>query len=333
MAPACSASRSLPAFGAALLLAAAAAAAPPPGGDDWKYDVIHLNTGGTLKGLIVQEDRDAVVLRWVRRKPGSYTSVIGSRIRRDEIDHIDRLSDADRKQLVDRLAGLDPTGQQEVRRMASLSLGTADWGKAGKALTFASDHFRLVSNAPEDVVRRIAVRLDQAYAAYARFLPPRPGANGKPTEIRIARSLADYRALLRERGQELSNPAFYDPARNQIVCGSDLQRLGEGLGRIRKQHQQRLEELSKTEAELRKLYRGEVPPPLLQPIKEARTQIARRDDHNEKAFHEATRRLLQRLYHEAFHAYLANFVYPPPAAGVPRWLNEGLAQIYETAIA
>src|SRR5439155_17665022 len=49
-------------------------------------------------------------------------------------------------------------------------------------------------------------------------------------------------------------------------------------------------------------------------------------------FQDATTRLFQRLYHEAFHAYLASFVYPPGDAEVPRWLNEGLAQIFETAI-
>src|SRR5205814_1233933 len=42
------------------------------------------------------------------------------------------------------------------------------------------------------------------------------------------------------------------------------------------------------------------------------------------------------LYHETFHAYAGNFAYPPAAAGgpgeLPRWLNEGLAQIFETAV-
>lgn len=49
------------------------------------------------------------------------------------------------------------------------------------------------------------------------------------------------------------------------------------------------------------------------------------------------------LYHEAFHAYSANFVYPTMqgdlsphssmrAGELPRWLNEGLAQIFEGAI-
>jgi hypothetical protein len=44
------------------------------------------------------------------------------------------------------------------------------------------------------------------------------------------------------------------------------------------------------------------------------------------------RRLFQRLYHEAFHAYLGTFVYPGKDNHLPVWFNEGLAQVFETAI-
>ena len=40
----------------ASLLAAAPPADQPPGGDDWKYDVVHLKTGDTLSGLIMDQD-------------------------------------------------------------------------------------------------------------------------------------------------------------------------------------------------------------------------------------------------------------------------------------
>src|SRR5262249_41970970 len=43
-------------------------------------------------------------------------------------------------------------------------------------------------------------------------------------------------------------------------------------------------------------------------------------------------RLFRRLYHESFHAYLVTFVYPAKEGTLPHWLNEGLAQIFETAI-
>jgi hypothetical protein len=46
----------------------------------------------------------------------------------------------------------------------------------------------------------------------------------------------------------------------------------------------------------------------------------------------ARQRFFQRLYHEAFHAYLNTSVYPPEEFTVPVWLNEGLAQIFETAL-
>ena len=40
--------------------------------------------------------------------------------------------------------------------------------------------------------------------------------------------------------------------------------------------------------------------------------------------------MFARLNHEAFHAYLDMFVYPHDQHHVPRWLNEGLAQVFET---
>ena len=46
-------------------------------------------------------------------------------------------------------------------------------------------------------------------------------------------------------------------------------------------------------------------------------------------FDKLTAAMLLGLFHEAFHAYLENYVYPQRDHDVPRWLNEGLAQIFE----
>ena len=51
----------------------------------------------------------------------------------------------------------------------------------------------------------------------------------------------------------------------------------------------------------------------------------------ETRFDEHTRRLFARLYHEAFHAYVENFVFERERYDVPVWLNEGLAQLFESA--
>jgi hypothetical protein len=302
--------------------------------ENWKFDVVHLKTGAAMQGLVVRETPDAVVFWRVNRKPGASTSVLVLTLARREIEHIDPLTAKDREALSARLRELDPTGRGEVQRMASLTLETADWGKIGKgqARLYRSEQFILISNATEDIVRRAAVRLEHLYTATARFLPPRVEA-AQPTTIFLARSLTDYKNLLREAGHaELVHSAFYDVAQNRIYCGSELERLGDELEKIRKEHHQALADLLAKETELNKLYKGKVPGQLVAPIRQSRFRIAQQDDRNERAFQEATARLFRRLYHEAFHAYLANFVYPPDQGEVPRWLNEGLAQIFETAI-
>jgi hypothetical protein len=59
-------------------------------------------------------------------------------------------------------------------------------------------------------------------------------------------------------------------------------------------------------------------------------QIKAAERRNTAIFNEMAGQMLARLYHEAFHAYLENSVYPHLQYDVPRWLNEGLAQTLES---
>jgi hypothetical protein len=233
--------------------------------------------------------------------------------------------------LVERLKGLAPGAKSAGPAGDTLDLRPTAWVTgSGPALEFVSTHFRLVSNARPEVVQLAAIYLEEIYAAYSRALPPR--AAGAPTLIVLAGSQADYQELLKGRGLNLANPAFFDADRNQVVCASDLQRLADELIKAREHHSQLCAQLAQREAELKEAYRGSVPAEIKAPIDEARQRIRAAEAHNAEAFRRARERLFQRLYHEAFHAYLANFVYPPAETAVPRWLNEGLAQIFETAI-
>jgi hypothetical protein len=320
-------------WAALALTLAPALAAQPPGDDGWKFDVLRLKNGKTFPGLLVGETPTEVRFQCVRRSPGLPTVVIATTFPRSEVESIDELTSREREQLAARLQALDPTGKGEALRMGHLELKPAPWGRDGRqeGLAYTSVHFVLVSNACEAIVRRAAVRLEQIYAAYTRFLPPRRQA-AEPTTIVLVRSLAEYQALLRQQGRHLANPAFYDAARNQIVCACDLERLGDHLEEIRKLQQQQLESLKEEEAQLHKLFRGKIPAATRERIQEDRLKIFRAGARNDALFQAATRRLFQTLYHEAFHAYLAQFVYSPAQAEVPRWLNEGLAQIFETAL-
>ncbi len=239
----------------------------------------------------------------------------------------------EREVLAVHLRSLDPTTKRADKPVDVFELKPADWPGNGKvkALSYQSTYFRLVANARPEVVHLAAIHLEQAYAAYAHCLPPRKTTD-TTTTILLTRSLAEYQAIARSRGLNLFNPAFYDPALNQVVCGSDLERLCDELQDVRKHHERLREKMKETKAELMKVYRGKVPLTLLAPLTAADKRIDAQEKANVLTFQAVRDRLFTRLYHEAFHAYLNTYVYPTREGPLPHWFNEGLAQIFETAV-
>jgi hypothetical protein len=302
--------------------------------ESWKFDVLRLKSGGVIPGLILDESEDSIRFLVIRQRPGEKTRITTtSNFNPSEIKSIDKLTEKEREALRKKIESLDHTGQGELARVGGLVLKEVSWIKKDeRAFEYTSEHFVLWSNANEDTVKRAAVRLEDIYGAYARFLPPTVGRKGKPTKIILVRSRKDYLALIQGQGINLLNPAFFNPAKNEVVCGTDLEAVGEKLAKLRLKHKLLWEQLSREEADLVQELKGKVPPPLLRPIIMKRQQIRQANKENEAAFEAFTNEFFQTLYHEAFHAYLANFVFPPDKCDVPRWLNEGLAQIFETAI-
>jgi hypothetical protein len=158
----------------------------------------------------------------------------------------------------------------------------------------------------------------------------------EPTSILLAQSLADYRKMLADQGTNLLNPAFFYAKKNRIVCAAELQRLGEQMEMAKLKNAQVLEELDKYKAELNRLYKKQIPADVQKGLDAKYKKVHDTMQANEKAFkesfEESTNRLFTRLYHESFHAYLANAVYPDQIDSVPRWLNEGLAQVFDSAL-
>lgn len=318
----------------------------PPGGDDWKYDVIHRKRGVALRGLVLEQTGSVVRIRCISRRPRSPTVMFTETIPRSEIDRLVLLTDderavlekrleklkSDREWLAARLRALDQR-DKPTERDDALDLQSAAWplDDKVKALAFRSTHFTLVANSRPELVELTAIHLEQVYAAYARLLPPRvPKAD--PTTILLTRSLAEYQTLAKQRGLNLVNPAFYDPAKNQVVCGSDLERMCDEREKVRQHHEKLRTAMKERKAELAKVYRNRIPPELLAPMNDAEKRILTTEKRNDEAFAAARQRLFCRLYHESFHAYLSTFVYPTQSGELPLWLNEGLAQIFESAI-
>lgn len=315
----------------AFLTIGAGAPGDEPPGTQWKCDIVRLKNGSTFRGLITEQTPAFMRFYDVRQKPGRPLVVFYTTFASSEIDTVERLNDADREQLQARLRELGPENS-EKQRMHRVELRGCPWGgRPTGGLQYRSDCFTLISNSRESIVRRSAVRLERIYAAYARFVPPRVELT-RPTTIELFRSADEYAARLRAEGRPFVNTAFYDPIGNRILCTGDLARLDDELENARIQSQRVRMDLDQREAALTRLYKGAELTRLLQPIRTTRTSLDAADRANEGLFDKATQQLFAVLYHEAFHAYLANFVCPPPHPELPRWLNEGLAQIFETAL-
>lgn len=328
-----------------LLLAAVLVAQPPVGAPPaWVYDEVTLTNGTTHRGLILGETPAGISFRTVRRPPGKPTTTLTTTFAPREVRAVRRLADADRAVLAERLAGLDPDGSGERRRMEAVEFAPADWlGKPGAARRYDGDHFALVTDAPEEVARRAVVRLEGLYAALARFLPPAAPDDARPTVIELAGDRDGFRALLAPLGRaDLLNPAVYDPQANRVLCGTDLRRLGDELQAAKLHHGQQIAALGRYDDGVRKLYKGAELERHLERSRGERRRVYAADRATMAALDAAAGRLFAVLNHEAFHAYAATFAYPPrPAAEVragrgtgelPRWLNEGLAQVFETAL-
>jgi hypothetical protein len=320
----------------------------PPGGDDWKFDIVVFRKRPAIQGLIVEESSTHVLFRSIVHKPGRPTLVMPKEwIPIAETERVDRLSKVEREELQRRLDALareretlsaqlkinDPGAHPDKPDRLALDTLTCPLVPQFPVRVYRSTHFRLVSTGSDELTRLAAIHLEQVYAAHVYNLPPRVDpAKGRPTLILLAGSLNDYETLIRGKGLNFFNPAFYDVKNNQIVCGSDLQRLAAERDRIHERHVQLKADLEQRRTDLKRIYKGRVPQEFLDDIDNSLSQIKKTDKANDDAYNLARSRFFGRLYHESFHAYLSTWVYPESEVKVPVWLNEGLAQVFETAI-
>lgn len=300
--------------------------------DAWVFEELIHNNGSRFQGLVLSETNQGVKFQVVTRLPGRPTVTLTTFFAKSEYATINRLNEADRTRLKTRLADLDATKNGERDRMGSLKLVSAEWlGKTDSAKRYESDHFTLTSNAPDEITARAAVRLEQLFAAFRRYLPPQ-STTSKPTTIFLTVTPEEYVSLLGPGAPRLLNPAVYDPVKNRIICGSDLRRLGEQLNGSRLHHQRQFFAIEQYEADIRKLYKDQKQDQdrYLDMAKTQRQKILAAELANDRAFDTATKQLFAVLYHEAFHAYAKSYAFPDHE--LPRWLNEGLAQIFESAV-
>ncbi|HEV3138743.1 MAG TPA: DUF1570 domain-containing protein, partial [Pirellulales bacterium] len=285
----------------------------------------------------------------VHRPRGKPMFLVVRPIDRKSIDTWERLPPDGQQQLRGRLEKYKNRALIEGRRMEDLTLSATRYDGQLR-FEYQGSWFSLKSTADEPMTRRAIVRLEQIFTAYRQLLPPRWTSAGK-LQIQIFGGSDQYREALGEMGLEIRNPAVFLTDRRLILAGSDMNRFDAELAQINRQHRQVRRELdalvAETPARLKdlneELRQADVPAGERQKIllgeqkkweeqrKAVKKKIAALDRKNSAKFNEVAGRMFTRLAHEAFHAYLDS-VYPRQAYDVPRWLNEGLAQVFEAGL-
>lgn len=323
---------------------------PPEQSGRWPTERVQLRGGQEYHGLIESEDDSWLHLTEIQQLPGKPTHLVIRTIDRASVASVKRLEPQQRARLQHRIEQWVNRARIESGRMDAVQLRVVDRDR-DRFQHYRGKWFDLDSTADEESTRRLIVRIEQMFTAYRQILSPRTDARSR-LRLVILGSLEQYRAYLARYGLNVDNPAVYIPERNLVIAGSELARYTAELAKVKVQHDGVRQELAGLEKKLRERLvemgkqlqaqgapRSEIARLLNQARRETESEIKSRqnllrsyDRENDEAFDKVTRRMFTRLYHEAFHAYLENYVYPHDRYDVPVWLNEGLAVIFESGI-
>ncbi len=315
----------------------------------WHFETLVLKDETVYRGLLLGTTPVEAEFAHITQRPGKPMSAIVRVIPRGGVKRIDRLPPDQRDVLSARFHAFQRRATIEAGRLETITLDSRG-GVDGNRLLYDGQWFQLESSADDESTRRCVARIEQMFAGFQQLVPPRVKPQGR-LQIVLFGSMDEFRGQLRRWKLEIENPAFFSPAQNLIVAGGDLSRFGDQLARIRHDHEKLLRQFDKLNSEFqqrlatisREMVEGGF---LRQEIKaelalrrtrwreqqaRLRRDIQEANRRNDTAFAEVTNRMLKRLYHEGFHAYLENFVFPHREFHVDRWLNEGLAQIFENA--
>ena len=336
---------------AAVCLSRTGIAGAQPAGEAagrWPLETVTTDDDRVYQGLVHSRDDRVLEFIEVVRPRGKPMHLVVRPIEVRSIASVQRLPLEERTILMDRVQRFRCRSRIEAGRMEDVELVERRTPRRAY-LHYRGPWFLLDSTSDDETTRRCVVRIEQIFRAYRQLLPPRIEPT-RPLRILLLASMDEYRGFLSERGLELENAAVFSEAENLIAAGSELTRFARRLEEVRARHQrlrreyQRIDRdmprrLAAAGAELRAggLAKQEVDKELdarralwNDQFRRLQQQLNAADRRNEAKFAEVTQQMFRRLYHEGFHAHLENLVYPHDDHDVPVWLNEGLAQVFQS---
>jgi len=308
---------------------------------------IELRDGRVYRGYIESQDDYWVHITEIHRPRGRPMHLVIRPVRRVPGMKVVRLPDQQRAKLRREIDAFVHRAKIEAADMKAVRLAIVTRGGT-YFQHYRGKWFTLQSTVDEPTTRRLIVRVEQIFTAYRQILPPRVEP-ARAMRLVALGSMDEYYRYTRRLGLNIRNRACFLRDDNMVVAGSELARFAAQLEQAKTRHAQLRADLKKLEerrnehlaAVARQLKASGLPPKEIarllvterrafdKPIAEKQKELARVDRENEQKFNEVTHQMFARLYHEAFHAYLENYVYPHVRHDVPRWLEEGLAMICE----
>jgi hypothetical protein len=325
----------------------------------WKLESITLHDGRCLEGLIVEpaaaggphDPLAPIGFVQIVQPPGRAMELITwAPINATRIAAIERLPDADHALLTQRV---DTFRNHRGRQHAAETAVTLLRDDEDEPWRYAGRWFTIDSTADPSLTRKAVVLLEQVFTALEALVPPAvpAGEEVAPLQVKLCGTASEYRAVQESLGIEAEHPAFYLPARGLLVAGSDMPAMIE-------QERNAADSLAITEREISDRDRtfetevrrlaGDLEKQGMPAGKRAEiVQLARnrwqreRDEmlaqvvtarrDNAARVAEARRGFAARLTHEAWHAYANRRLGGSERRPLPLWLDEGLAQVFETA--
>jgi len=317
----------------------------------WRLESVTLDDGRRIEGLIETPEPGDAGLRIVQvvRPPGRPMYVVRwPPLDERHLRSIVRLAAADHDELARRVHAFLDDQRREAAAEQAVVLGRdredGPWRYVGPA-------FDLVSTADAQVTRGAVVAVEQVLGGLEALVPVGDRPPRARIEVRLCGSAAEYRQAQRELGVSLDSPAFYVPIRSLIVAGGELPAVAataaaeeQTLAAVARTYE-RLDDI--LEERVRALAadleaEGVAPRDRAELVRRARVRWERERTAELDRITAARRAIAarvrqawdafrRRLAHETWHAYADTRVRGSDTAGLPIWLDEGLAQIVEAA--
>jgi hypothetical protein len=335
-------------------------------------DEITRTDGTRVAGLILAEEEQGIRLLVVIRRAHQRTLTAEAFVERREIARIERIAAASRAQQLAALEAIRAAEHtaRVVARSITVSRQTSSLDGRTPVWVANTERFHFESSAPEEFSRLAAAQLQRLFNACERSFPPRREA-GTPVKIHLFGTMTDYRAALGidvanaavylpqrhlvlagsdlDAAHAANTRTRADVARLEVEVNerreqaaaierdvkqqrdaalaqlAELQRTRQITSTDAARERERIASWSREQQQRINAYR--------QQLKEHELQATHARVAHERQLLSYSERLLRTLFHEAFHAYLQQQLFATELTEhVPRWLNEGLAQLYEHAI-